>query len=1075
MKSKFYIFCLLGSLLLGGCVRDPITDGMQREGEAMVTLAFGDTSFEHVQINTRATLGTGAESRVMNLYVFIFDAAGRRRYGYYFDRDNQQDSEAAARNGDTNCWWVRNYTESDGDYDVKKPNAHTHGVIRMKAPLLENGRMYIISNINADMLNISPEKLDQVQAEQDLLAMTAKLNQLVTSRNGSFSMSGMADDVDIIGNDQMTIGGDATARIPLTRMDAKVEVRIRVSSEPITSVDPNNPDNTMVSKIKQFVPSSWQVINLPESSFIVANANDANGGFFDSREVVFEDLWNESEAERPAGTSGQVNGFSFYMLENGPKCKKSVNGIYRLRDRRIKNADGTYNTANGMWEYAPETGTYLIIKGDVEMNVDTSLEGQQQLTAEVVYYVHLGNIKSSMDDYEVKRNTHYIYNITIKGVDKIQLEVETKTQEDESGAMGHVYIAKESVYTFDAHYGQRVFSFDQAFIDPDVVTWYVKTPFGREGRPDKIGDVEVPNGLDYKWVKFVVNDRTDSGYSVNNRSYPGEDQVMDVLEFSSYIKEQKRRFDESPGDLSYHDFRPHYDASFPEGQQTRWRIYVTVFVDEYYYDSDPITGEVRPQLWKEFVNKTNRVMHLLSDSQVSADGDSSVTGSIVTIRQRPIMTIYNVESANVSTAWGSESIDETGPVEGDDSFLWYYSRKERLTSDGNNDVILGGKVPNQYNTSQDNGLYNTARIWSLVSGNAYVSKPWKDFLDYDRPNDYRDAGGTGHNIVFLRDEDEIATARYSCLMRNRDNNGNGRIDADEIRWYLASINQLTALYMGDQGLEKEARLYPPTKALEPNVKDADGFWPWRVHIISSTSSADAEQGPVILWAEEGISTGAYFAPWSHGNGANHKPARYSIRCVRNLGMDPANEVEAQQNLMNASHIPDRSITVVAPTGPVTSNSVYTFDLSALNVESIRPYVLEKDLITSDETGQDSWLYSKFETGPVADKTYTYQELKEALDRGISVCPEDYRVPNIREATLMANYIPSSSAWWNGGKTFLCTTWYSFGLFGSRYDTSVNDQGAVINAVSWVCDPSYIWIVTTEEGRHIVRCVRDVVE
>ena len=37
---------------------------------------------------------------------------------------------------------------------------------------------------------------------------------------------------------------------------------------------------------------------------------------------------------------------------------------------------------------------------------------------------------------------------------------------------------------------------------------------------------------------------------------------------------------------------------------------------------------------------------------------------------------------------------------------------------------------------------------------------------------------------------------YACLLRNRDLDGDDVIDADEIRWYLASVDQLTDLWIG---------------------------------------------------------------------------------------------------------------------------------------------------------------------------------------------------------------------------------------------------------------------------------------
>lgn len=47
--------------------------------------------------------------------------------------------------------------------------------------------------------------------------------------------------------------------------------------------------------------------------------------------------------------------------------------------------------------------------------------------------------------------------------------------------------------------------------------------------PENIDGVDVPNGLDYQWVKFIINDIDASGaYSHNNRKYD-PDEVMNVM------------------------------------------------------------------------------------------------------------------------------------------------------------------------------------------------------------------------------------------------------------------------------------------------------------------------------------------------------------------------------------------------------------------------------------------------------------------------------------------------------------------------------------------------------------------
>ncbi len=1039
--KRSILFCCLCALLAGSCTKDPdLAPGENSGEEVWVTLDFTRCDFEPVQITTRSTLGLIAESRVSNLYVFLFDAAGNRVYGHYFDSENKRATQNEVMTANTNCWMVNN---------LMNASEQTQGTIRMKVPRLTGGSIQIVANLDTDMFNISPERFSFIRQRSELENFVAVLNQQITSRNGMFPMSGGAENVTVT-EQGITSATNERVRIPLTRLDSKIEVRIRpaVGNETVVIDDQGE---TTTQRIKDFTPESWYVVNLPKSTLLLERANLSGDnpataeGFFDSSEVNFEtetreEFTYENSNGIPTTVPASVYGFSFYMYENRPEAKKTV-PAYHLRDKRIKDEAGIYDTSEGLWEYAPETATYLVIKGDVSMDVNVESDAKTQtLNAAVVYYVHLGDFANDPSDFQVKRNTHYTYTITIKGVKNIQVEVSTNV-ENESGATGHVYIAKESIHTFDAHYGQRVFAFDERSITPDDVTWYVKTPFGREGMPEIVNGTEIPNGLDYKWVSFRVNELDASGaYSHNNQPYH-PDQVMDILEFCNYIRDQKIRFDNGrPNDFREEE-DPELKLQYPNHPEIyrRNRIYVTVFVDEFYYDRDPISGEVRPTLWKEFVNQPNRTMHILCDTQFSADGDSSATGSVVTIRQQSIQSIFNTTDESLNTAWGGESVDETEGV------LWFYNRTESHWQEWTQYANI-----DYGNDSRTNGLYNTARLWELLdnAGN-YLPKRWDDYLDFNRENDRKE--------IFLKDDDELATVRYTCLMRNRDNNGNGVIDASEIRWYIASIQQLSALYIGDQGISAEAQLYDRHNQYTSTDTDEHGSQLWRRHIISSTQwgNGDLRNYPTMLWAEEGLSTSAY------KQYANNKPGRYAVRCVRNLGMDPANEQEAVLELKNLDKIPDLSILFSTLQETNSQTSVYKFDLSRINPKSTR-YYTSRELEPDDEYSESARIYSSFETGELVSYNGTYQSLKEMIDRGESPCPDGYRVPNIREASLMANYITAevNPNWW-AGQYSLVNTYYSFGALGKNYDSDV----------SWYCTANHITI--SKPSNIAIRCVRDI--
>ncbi len=1000
-----YLGCLL--CFLTGCTDEELVKhGIVSDKEVWTTLEFNHISFEKVDISTRATLNEIAESRVENLFVYMFDANGNRVYSHYYDYTNRKD-ELPSTPG--NWWTVTNRTALN--------NNDTWGRVMIKSPVMENGSIYLVANLNADQLNISADQLNLVETLADLEALTITMNQEITSRTGYFLMTGTADNISVDNTGTIKQGGNSWFSIPLVRLDAKVSVKVKIEGK----------------EMQNFIPESWQIMNLPKGTMLIAGDGNAdNRGFFNSVPEHFEE-------DAQGG-----KGFSFYMLEN----KKNTEGLttYNERDLRKKKSDGSYDTSRGMWVNASESATYMVIKGKVQMKVDTDEEyGMQYLEADVTYYIHLGNFGDSKgggnyNDFTINRNTHYTYTITIKGVNNIELEVTTGV-ENQSGATGHVYKSKEEIYTFDAHYGQRVFRIDADRVLDKTVTWYVKTPFS-EGTPGMESGTQVPN-LDYQWVWFMVNGTEHNGvYSANNRTYPGdkyqavnynsEDKLMNVVEFTNFIRDEKLKLQNAPGDE-----KPNASA-FKKDNKGIYCLYVTAFVDEYYYEADPLNSTNKPKdLWKKFVNKPNRILHILSDSQLSKDEESSVTQSVITIRQRSIQTPYNVAKEELTTAFGCETVDETRPY----NFTFY--DKVNGSEDYYKNINFG-------NNSTNNGLYNTACLWNLFN-NGVLKKDanrekWADYLNYNVPN------ATDKDNHFLKAGKE--SMRYAPMSRNRDNNGNGYIDPEEVRWYIAPLEQLYTLYAGDLGLVSEARLYPPSIANLSNNQDANGKWQWRNHVVCSNRTTINNSGQIIsanwpemLWAEEGVSVSGYGQEWS-------KPAPNSIRCVRNLGMDDATE----DNIGNKNaNVPTPMIQVtVSP----QNSGIYYFDLSNMNAQSAR-YYTSQELVPGNENDETSRAYYGFETDDeFISYSGSYNDLKNALESGNStLSPAGYRVPNVREAALMSLYCPED--WWGSHEIYSCS-YYSHGSLGGNL---YYDNGTV----TWTFMNKYI---TISGGVNSLRCVRD---
>lgn len=1091
------------------------------EEEVLATLKFSHKDFDVVNITTRATLDLIPESRVQNLFVYIF-VGEKRVYAHYFDRDDLVENQAEVEQSEDNCWYISNRSSN------VPTDQETTGYMRIKAPTFSGGDIYLVANIDADMVNISPEKLNTVRTRADIDNLTASLNQSITSRNGYFPMS-CRTTIDIADDGRVTLGSP----ISLTRLDAKIKVGVRVATDNELVINTEDGE-TETQTLKEFIPESWRVVNIPQGSYVFDKTSDYNAsGYFSTEPVVFETktvhTFTYTDSEGASHTvDSPVNGFSFYMLENREKYKKSVEGNYHLRDKRVKDASGQYTKTGDKWVYAPEDATYLEIKGEVIMTVDVSSEAkQQQLSAAVTYYIHLGDFFNSqtdgvttLDNYSINRNTIYNYIITIKGVNEIETEVTTSNlsgvgpndpefKENETGATGQVYIAKESIYTFDAHYGQRVFSFDAAYIDPDNVTWYVKTPFGKEGVPEKVGDTEVPAGMDYKWVHFLLNSVEDDGtYSHKNLPWPGdpyddeeysyykdlynndaidEDLLMDVVEFTQFIKEEKRKFernhDDNPdNDVEASKFLKEYDddwrvwynekngisisesdAKALTGDEYPWwryRMYVTVFVDEFYYEVDPISGEAREGLWKEFVNQPNRLMHILCDNEKSFDRESSATGSVITLRQRSIQTPYNLE--NAKTAWGCETVDEFR-----ESYMWYFSENETTAIGKNADIpnSLGSvSLSDKGNNSMTNGLSNTAKLLSLTFEETDVNK-WTEYIDYSRVNDY--APTEGSYVVFFM-KDDYKSLLYSQLQRNRDNNGNGYIDPDELRWYQAALEQVYGLYLGGLGLNADAQLYPPDVAEATGTFETGNIYAgtnkWMLKVLSSTCTSLHRYLPVAVWAEEGVSISYYKREYADKWNKLINWSPYSIRCARNLGLP----VQDKNSILNPTSTDEPEPLVAVHYS--SSDNQYKFDLRNINKKSSRFYTTQ-ELEPGDENSEMSRLYYGFVTGNSVSVSSDYTSLKMQLEKGQSPCPTEWRTPNLREGALMYLY-SSSTDWWDGdtnnennGAYTLVSTYTSLGIYGNNKKEGTTK--------SWFFGYDFASLNNTYNyGSPKVRCVKD---
>ncbi len=1035
---------LIFSLCTLSCVREALPGGSDREGvEVTATLDFAPQA--NVEVSTKATLDGLSENRVLNLFVFLFDSHGNKLYSQYFDSSNKQNvTSSSALSGEG--WWV-----SNGE-------TLTQGGVRIKATSGSGYKIYAMSNLDADMVRVSSDLLSHnINNEQQLKDFSIYLNQEIVSRNGYFPMTGMLDGLKIDTSGKITKDdGSAPGPLMLRRLDAKIKFIFKAGTR----------EDERRQTITSFTAKQWRVMNVPATAYLVERDIDSGdvppttptGDYVNYAPKYFDTDWVNFE-EFPDDNTKR---FSFYMLENRLTPKNTALGSYQDRSRQVKQTSGyhigenesvtvTYVNSRGVdvtrdmrvFSNANDFSTYVLVTGRVEMTLVNDSAGQT-LGGDVQYLIHLGDwnftegsswsadaYTGGFDNFNTERNTSYTYTVTVNSVNNIRVEVETaggSDTENQPGASGEVTIAKEEIAICDAHYYSKTMTFHaKNFFEgltstADQLTWRVKTPFSDDTPDDPLN----PGTLDYDWVHFRLNkrDATTGLYKEERRKFVDptrkfeysstyrdastnkesdgtdglagyhNDGLMNIIDLVKYIKEQAALLEaywKNPG-LTYTG-----DFESPDDRANA-KIRVTAFVDEFYYDKNPVTGVTSPTLWKSFVNQPDRSLHILCDSRASTDLESRATGSVITIQQHAIQTIYNTDPAHTSlqTAWGLEYVDEFT-----DQVTTYNVSATNYLDSGNN-------------TSAFNGLYNSVKEWDISTSG---TSSWGTYLEYETKNDVPQM------------KDKYKALRYICMSRNRDNNGNGTIDPDEIRWYTASIQQLIGLYVGGGVIDHHSRVYYRSAAEQASTNVDD----WMQHIVSSTQHSEGRaHGPLVIWGEEGISTSSL----NQANTWTGYTKKFSVRCVRNLGVDNP----ASFTFDKDEYTPQDYVDI--DTEGSGSSAVVTFNATNLNSAALR-YYTSRELEYHSNNSEMNRLYKRFQfcstDKAITTPSLTFKGINNNVTAAINTgqknpyCPDGYRLPNQTELAMILYYV-------GGIDKSVTRTYWDFGVDGAGNTSGKDKQG-----------------------------------
>lgn len=1102
---------LFGTIVLGGCTNDLDSDkiGPNADGTVDCIVIPFALAQDDIVVQTRAqNLDDLNENRVRNLYVFLFDGNGNKVYAKYFDSSNKV-ANVDAREDD--CWSVVNTSDTSADRTQGEIKIHT------TANEAETYKLYAITNLDSSFVDISSDRLSQIQTETELLRTKGTMLQQTVSRSGYLQMSGSLLNVHIDTHGEITDGTNPVT-LHLFHMDAKVQVTLKQGTA-----------------VKSLTNASIQVINLPRVGYVWSpysytgeNYDTTTTGLdavtsvadtFDGPKAGFDNISQKTIGGVPYTTCEAW----FYMLESRQKPKKAI--PMTCPDAAWENFDSEKTNYNPYFErarqtkdtsmsplepgyglnvldpngdrdfvYANNLSPYMLVKCSIAMDLIDDAAGQE-LGGDVTYIIPLGDAGSSASPVEAKvnnfntnRNTFYHYTITVNGVHNIRVEVDARAEaissggfqpeENQPGALGQVVVAKEEIAICDCHYESRTLTFHANNVSQNL-TWHVNTPFG-EGGPevDIDGNDIIPPGLDYEWVTFRVNklasgknvddDGVDKAaddyrYSVNRQKYEPS-KTMNVSELVKYMKEQQKIYSTEDPDnpatwTSDFDNGKMVDVDDIDGDGNTTeivddphgrKICVTAYINEFYYDYNPLNPieDIPADFWKQYVNwPTDRYMYILSESNLSRDQESRATGSVVTIQQHPIQSIFDTNPSNTtfSTAWGLEITDEDEGILDPDGDYWSTTSSE---SRGNTDPY--------------NGRLNTMKEWGLVNktGTSYNSLNWSTYLKEEVPN----------NLPQLNDTYKYM--RYSCMNRNRDNDGDDIIDQNEIRWYMAALQQLTGIAVGRDVLLPESRLYNRTS----EERDSGNPNLWRQHVVSSTTSNNSNN-PIVVWGEEITSTSTWSESknWGDDNTGYTGFKSWSVRCLRNLGTTN----ETLETGYDLKELPDDYIEIKAD-GEYASSPQIT--CTRINPQALRGQQ-NTELVFGDENGEQARLSKRFYIAPnvmplpsvsgynlghaYLNHNQWIEDVGSSVDTGH--CPEGYRIPNMLELTIMFNYEETNDFL---ESYYFCRNYYSFGMYGAYQKPSEQRKAGWFARKGTGNSDAIALLDTNHNSVSGVRCVRD---
>lgn len=847
------------------------------------------------------------------------------------------------------------------------------------------GEVYIYAIANAltsqykvtdnAILNIDESNLSHLTRTTFLSATCTRQLGSINPADNRFVMSGFANNGDPVTIARKAGTTEAEITSPTDDDHKRVKLYKILSKNKITVVSEGG---------VTFKPEYMEIHNVPQVYGLMRGNNVAPSGFENFDRII----WSE-------------NSYQCYLPANVQTATATPTSF----NEREKN---TYDdTGKKTFVNAPANATYVVIHGKYQGG---------DYAGDLSYTVHLGDFTHNKADFSVAANSNYEYTLTIRGVNNFIAESKKETDKDDPGSEGVVIFKGTDILEVDCHYEARAMKFSMSelnqIINFDHYGYILKiqtafcetismivdgngniydaaefktqsnptvlTTVGADGMPVDASRILISGDADFDWVRFVKN----TGYyssSYTPLQKPGckvssTHAISDVCAYPGRANTQ----------TIFQFLRDLYKAGKAQDASyfnaTGSSVYVTCFVDENYYPD---------KNWTEYVNKSEpRRMYFANELFVSADGQSSFAKAKYVVSQKSIWTFYKLDTT--LKPFGLESVSE--------------EKAQGV------DVVSGT---------------NQSKEWWDGRASAISNNRNKGFY----ANSTKSTKGT---------QDLYLDAYKACMSRNRDEDGDGTIDENEIKWYLASVDQYKGMWAGEEAFDTDARLFKATESEWTDLKtafDSNGgnnngaLKKWHYFTCSSADT---------FWAEEGCATG------TDGSAT-------MVRCIRTLASNSEGLESAETYYSYKDNIVELKLNDVA--------------LRTHQSGGFQTYF---------ERGKDSnKLYKKFKiasanlTGGPYSKTQVISTAKGSgfINASDDVCQNaagyggSWRVPNQRELSIM------SAVNKNLTDLYSCTSFT--GVQSGYY------KGGTGNEYGFVLSGTQMTVAIS--ATYNVRCVMDVVD